>query len=211
LHGVHAFLSAMPHWIEAAIGAWGYGGVVVLMALESCNIPIPSEVILTFAGILVQKGVFNFHLAALAGALGCVIGSAPSYALGYYGGRPFLEKYGKWLLLAPADLQTAERWVARYGNWAFFISRLLPVVRTFISLPAGILKARFKPFLFYTFIGSWIWSYALVWAGIQFFRNRALFSAYWHRFDMLIVTLCLILGILYLVKRIRHVRTQNNL
>lgn len=197
------YLSAQ---IEAFISAAGYLGVVLLMALESCNIPVPSEIILTFAGYLVQKGEFNFHLAALAGAAGCVVGSVPSYFIGYYGGRPFLEKHGKWFLLTPHDLDVSERWVSKYGDLAFFICRMLPVIRTFISLPAGILKARFWPFVIYTFIGSWIWSYLLVWVGVKFGENKEVFSHYWHQFDALIVGICFVLGCLYVYKHVQHFR-----
>lgn len=192
--------------IEHLIAITGYWGVLILMALESCNIPIPSEIILTFAGYLVQQGTLNFHGAALAGALGCVAGSIPSYYLGYWGGRPFLEKHGKWLLLTPHDLDNSQKWVARYGDLAFFICRMLPVVRTFISLPAGILKARFWPFVIYTFIGSWIWSYALVWVGVKFGENKETFKHYWHQFDALIIGVCLVLGALYVYKHIKHFR-----
>jgi len=198
------FISQLPPWIEGVIHSMGYPGVVFLMALESCNIPIPSEVILTFAGLLVQKGIFNFHLAALAGAVGCVVGSVPSYMLGAWGGRPFLEKYGKWLLLTTHDLDEAERWVARYGDGTFFLCRMLPFVRTFISLPAGILKARFGPFVLYTFLGSWIWSYALVWAGVKFGQHAEAFKHFWHQFDVLIIGVCVVLGAWYVVHHVKR-------
>jgi len=196
-------------WIEGFIHSLGYPGVVILMALESCNIPIPSEVILTFAGLLVHKGIFNFHLAALAGAVGCVLGSMPSYALGAWGGRPFLEKHGKWLLLTTHDLEDAERWVAKYGDWAFFFCRMLPIVRTFISLPAGILRERFGPFVLYTFLGSWIWSYALVWVGVKFGQHTEVFKKIWHDFDALIIGICLILGVWYIYHHIKRFRKSS--
>lgn len=195
--------------VEAFISHTGYLGVVLLMAIESFNIPLPSEIILTFTGYLVQQGTFNFHLAALAGAIGCVVGSVPSYVIGYYGGRPFLEKHGKWLLLTHHDLAMSEKWVDKYGDLTFFICRMLPVVRTFISLPAGILRAHFWTFVFYTFIGSWIWSYGLVWVGVKFGENKALFSHYWHQFDALIIGVCLILGGIYIYKHVQHFRTAS--
>src|SRR5260221_798476 len=104
-----------------------------MMAIESANIPLPSEAIMPAAGILVQQGKMNLHLAALAGAFGCLVGSVPSYLLGFYGGRPFLEKYGRWLLLREKDMAVADAWVAKYGNITFFVCRMLPIVRTFIS------------------------------------------------------------------------------
>lgn len=133
-------------FIENMIEATGPLGISLLMAIESCNIPLPSETIMPFAGYLVSKGEMNFHVAAFAGAFGCVLGSVPSYYIGYFGGRPFFEKYGKWLLVSKKDLDEADEWVDKYGDWAFFICRMLPVVRTFISLPAGILKARKRTF-----------------------------------------------------------------
>ncbi len=203
---IRHFIENGSSHLEAFIASTGYLGVILLMAIESFNIPLPSEIILTFTGYLVEQGTLNFHLAVLAGAVGCVVGSVPSYFLGYYGGRPFLEKHGKWLLLTPHDMEVSEKWVGKYGNFTFFICRMLPVVRTFISLPAGVLKARFWPFVIYTFIGSWIWSYVLVWVGMKFGQNQTIFKQYWHRFDTLIIAVCFILGCLYVYKHVRHFR-----
>ena len=139
---LHSILGQVFGWIEQTITAMGPWGVVLLMAIESCNIHLPSEAILPFAGYLVSKGVMSIHTAAFAGAFGCVLGSIPSYYLGYFGGRPFIEKYGKWFLISKKDLDAADKWSQKYGEWAFFICRMLPVVRTFISLPAGILSCR---------------------------------------------------------------------
>lgn len=198
--------------VHGTIDAMGYVGVALLMAIESCNIPLPSELILPYAGYMVQQGQLNFHLAALAGAVGCVLGSLPSYALGYYGGRPFLEKYGKWLLVTHHDLDTAERWTEKYGDWAFFICRMLPVVRTFISLPAGILKAHFWTFTALTFLGSWVWSYGLVYVGVKLGDNLEVFRHYWHKFDAVIAVTIVVLGVWYVWSHIRHFRnhTQAN-
>src|SRR5712692_4996437 len=119
-----------------------------MMAIESANIPLPSEAIMPAAGILVQQGKLNLHLAALAGAVGCLVGSVPSYLLGFYGGRPFLERHGRWLLLKERDMAMAESWVNKYGDVTFFIGRMLPIVRTFI--------------------GSFVWCYFLTFVGIKF-------------------------------------------
>lgn len=191
-------------FVHGGIQLLGYTGVALMMAIESCNIPLPSELIMPYAGYLAQQGQMNLHGAALAGAVGCVLGSIPSYWLGYFGGRSFLEKHGKWLLLTPHDLDSAERWVARYGNWTFFICRMLPVVRTFISLPAGVLKARFWPFITLTFVGSLVWCYALAYVGVVFGENLAMFRHYWHQFDVAIVAVLLLLGGLYVWKHVRH-------
>ena len=142
------------------------------------------------AGILVQQGKMDFHLASLAGAIGCVVGSIPSYFLGLWGGRPFLAKYGRWFLLKTKDLERADRWVDKYGDMTFFVCRMLPVVRTFISFPAGVLKAHFLMFIIFTFVGSLAWCYFLTWVGIKFGENMEVFKHYWHTFDIAIVAVC---------------------
>ncbi|MBC7997935.1 MAG: DedA family protein [Leptolyngbya sp.] len=184
--------------IRDQVANWGYIGVCVMMAIESANIPLPSEAIMPTAGILVNEGKMDLHLSALAGAVGCVIGSIPSYFLGLYGGRPFLQKYGKWFLLKEKDLDTADKWVKKYGDITFFICRMLPVVRTFISFPAGVLKAPLGMFLLYTFIGSLIWCYFLTWVGIEFGKNMEVFVDLWHKFDIAIVVVGLVCFGLYL-------------
>jgi len=166
--------------------------VVLMMAIESANIPLPSEAIMPTAGLLVQQQKMNIHLAALAGAVGCLLGSIPSYFLGYIGGRPFLEKYGRFFLLKKKDLELADKWVDKYGDMTFFICRMLPVVRTFISFPAGVLRAHFAMFCVSTFIGSLIWCYFLTWVGIKFGENMEVFKGYWHKFDIAIVLVCVI-------------------
>ena len=176
------------------------------MAIESCNIPLPSEAILPFAGYIVSKGEMNFHLAAWAGAFGCVLGSIPSYYLGYFGGRKFVEKYGKYFLISHKDLDDADKWVEKYGDWAFFICRMLPVIRTFISLPAGILRAKKRVFFSLTFLGSLVWCYVLVFVGVKFGQNMEMFKHLWHKFDIFIVVICAILGILYIYKHFKHLK-----
>ena len=144
---IEVILEILIHFIQRTIKEFGVWGICLLMAIESCNIPLPSEAILPFAGYLVSIGeINNIHIASVFGAIGCLIGSIPSYYLGYFGGREFIEKYGKYFLISRKDLETADKWVEKYGDWAFFICRMLPVVRTFISLPAGILKAKKRTF-----------------------------------------------------------------
>ncbi len=184
---LHQFIDPILEMIKNGVQAWGYLGVILMMAIESANIPLPSEAIMPTAGILVQQGKMNIHLAALAGAVGCVIGSIPSYFLGMWGGRPFLQKYGKWFLLKNKDLELADKWVDKYGDITFFIARMLPVVRTFISFPAGVLKAHFGMFCLFTFIGSLVWCYFLTWVGIKFGENMEMFRDLWHKFDIAIV------------------------
>lgn len=201
-----AILGYLINFIEQMITAMGPLGISLLMAIESCNIPLPSEAILPFAGYMVSKGIFNIHVASFAGAFGCVLGSIPSYYLGYWGGRPFVEKYGKWFLISKKDLEDADKWVDKYGDWAFFICRMLPVVRTFISFPAGILKARKRIFFTLTFLGSLIWSYLLVYVGVKMGQNMEAFKHIWHKFDIAIVVSCLVLGVAYLYKHFKHLK-----
>jgi membrane protein DedA with SNARE-associated domain len=205
----HAILEMAMGFIHGTINSLSYFGIILLMAVESANVPLPSEFILPYAGFMVQQGQLDFHLAALAGAIGCVVGSVPCYWLGYYGGRPFVRKYGKWLLLTEHDLETAEKWTAKYGDATFFFCRMLPVVRTFISTPAGVLKANFWPFVIFTFVGSWIWSYGLVWAGVYFGENLEAFKEIWHKFDYAIIGVLVVLGCLYIWKHVKHFRESD--
>ncbi len=151
----------------------GWGGVVGIMALESANIPIPSEVTMPLSGWLLVEArggsaLQALYLGALWGGVGCTLGSLLSYALGAWGGRPFLARYGRYLMINPHDLELADRWFERWGDWTAFLSRLLPIVRTFISFPAGVARTRLVPFTLYTFIGSAIWCGGLAYGGFVF-------------------------------------------
>lgn len=199
------WLSETMEHIITVLGPWG---VSLLMAIESCNIPLPSEAVLPFAGILVNKGVMNFHIAAIFGAIGCVLGSIPSYYLGYFGGRPFVEKYGKYFLVSQKNLEDADKWVDKYGDWAFFICRMLPVIRTFISFPAGILRARKRIFFTLTFLGSLLWCYVLVFVGVKMGENMEALKSIWHKFDAVIILACLILGGIYVYKHIKNLKNS---
>lgn len=199
-------LIPLVKYIETTISSFGAFGVVILMAIESANIPLPSEAILPFAGYLVSKGALNFHAASFAGAAGCVVGSIPSYYLGYFGGRPFIEKYGKWFLISKKDLAIADKWSQKYGDVSFFICRMLPVVRTFISLPAGILKVNFPRFVAYTFMGSLIWSYFLVFIGTKLGEHREKLKALWHKFDYIIIAVLFVLFVIYIYKHVKHLK-----
>lgn len=203
---IDSLLIMLSSAIEHVITVLGPWGVSLLMAIESCNIPLPSEAIMPFAGILVTKGVMNLHIAAIFGAIGCVLGSIPSYYLGYFGGRPFVEKYGKYFLVSKKDLEDADKWVDKYGDWAFFLCRMLPVVRTFISLPAGILRARKRTFFTLTFLGSLIWCYVLVYVGVKMGENMEALKHIWHKFDAIIIVVCFILGCLYIYKHFKHLK-----
>ena len=203
---INSILASVIAWIQSTITAMGPWGIALLMAIESCNIPLPSEAILPFAGYLVSQGVFSIHTAAFFGAVGCVLGSIPSYMLGSIGGRPFIEKYGKYFLISKHDLETADKWQKKWGDWAFFICRMLPVVRTFISLPAGILKANLPKFLIFTFLGSLIWSYFLVYVGVKLGENLEVLKHIWHKLDAVIILACVVLFVLYLRHHFKHLK-----
>ncbi len=196
-------------FIIATIKMFGYGGVVILMAIESACIPLPSEIILPFAGYLVFMQKFQLFYVAVAGAIGCVIGSIIAYAFGAYGGRPLIEKYGKYILISRHDLDMADRWFDRYGTIIVFTGRLLPVVRTFISLPAGISRMNFIKFIFYTFIGSFIWSLFITWIGFKLGQQWDTLGPYFHRFDYVILITGLLLFILYLRRHLKHIASEH--
>ena len=192
-----SLIAPVAAWIVGVISAAGYLGIAGLMALESACIPLPSEVIMPFAGYLASTGRFSLVLAATAGALGCNVGSTLAYAAGARGGRPLVERWGRFLLLSPGDLDRADRFFRRFGGPAVLIGRLLPVVRTFIALPAGIARMPQLPFQTYTFAGSWPWCYALAYVGFllgERWDSDPRLRAAMHRFDLAIVGL-LVLGL----------------
>lgn len=204
-------LEALGNWIKSVISSGGYLGVILLMALESACIPLPSEVIMPFAGALtlatiaghVNPNPMNFHLVALAGALGCALGSAVAYWVGAKGGREFVFRYGKYILLRRHDVERSEVWFAKRGPTAVFIARLLPVVRTFISLPAGIAKMPFVPFVTLSFLGSVPWCYFLAWLGIQVGDNLDKLKPYFHKADGVIGVVILALFAFWLWHHLR--------
>ncbi|MBY0519412.1 MAG: DedA family protein [Sphingomonas sp.] len=158
-----AVLAGFAIWV---ISSGGYVGVAILMAIESACIPLPSEIIMPFAGYLVYKGEMNLFLAATAGAIGCNLGSIIAYEVGKRGGRPLLLRYGKWVLIGEGEIDAADRFFARYGNMAVLIGRLLPAIRSFIAFPAGVARMPLIPFHIYTFVGSWPWCFGLAWLGM---------------------------------------------
>ncbi len=197
---VESLVKYLAGFIIAGISAMGYTGIVLMMAIESACIPLPSEIIMPFSGYLVFAGRFGLIGTAVAGAAGCVVGSVVAYYAGVYGGRPFLMKYGRYVLITEKELDTADRFFARYGDAAIFISRLLPVVRTFISLPAGISKMNFPKFVAYTFLGSFPWCLGLSWFGMKLGQNWNTLGKYFHRFDAVIGAL-IVMGVAWFLWR----------
>ena len=183
---MESILKPIAEWTVAQISALGYPGIVALMAIESACIPLPSEIIMPFSGYLVFRGVFNLHLAALSGALGCAVGSTAAYYVGAFGGRPFVEKYGRYLLIRSRDMDRADTWFDRYGEAIVFVSRLLPVIRTFISFPAGVSRMNFPRFLVYSFTGSVPWCYFLAYIGMVLGQNWRSIRTYFHGADVVI-------------------------
>jgi membrane protein DedA with SNARE-associated domain len=193
-------IGLVTNFIINTISSLGYAGVGLMMAIESACIPLPSEIIMPFAGFLAAQGKFSLLGVALAGALGCVIGSVIAYAVGILGGRSFIEKYGKYILISRHDLEIADNFFNKYGSGAIFFSRLLPVVRTFISLPAGIAKMNFSKFVIYSFLGSLPWCWALAYLGKILGDHWDTLGVYFHKFDFVIVAVIL-LGVVWYVRR----------
>ncbi len=180
-------LALLVQFVTHVIQTGGYAGIAALMAIESACVPLPSEVIMPFAGYLVFLGHFNLFLVATVGALGCNIGSAVAYWIGASGGRPLVERYGSWVLMSRHDLDRMTRFFNHYGSITVLLGRLLPVVRTFIALPAGIAKMPQWRFHIYTFVGSWPWCYVLAYVGMKLgekWHTDARFEQAFHRFHL---------------------------
>lgn len=183
------------------IALWGYPAIAIGMALESANIPIPSELIFGFAGYLVFLGKLDFNLAVIAGVAGGLAGSILSYAAGYYGGIDFVMKYGRYIFLSEKNIIRAQKWFDQYGLMAVLIARLLPVVRTFISLPAGFAKVNFFQFVVYTILGSIPWTIALIYIGMLLGENWHVMQRVGHEISLVVVGGLFILGIYYIIRK----------
>jgi membrane protein DedA with SNARE-associated domain len=193
-------IAPVAQLVVAVIAATGYGGVVLMMAIESACIPLPSEIIMPFAGYLVSTGHLELFAVATAGAIGCNIGSTIAYAVGFYGGRPFVERWGAYVLVSPHELDLVHRFFERYGGITVFVGRLLPVVRTFIALPAGIAGMPMLRFQIYTFLGSWPWCLGLAYVGMKLgaaWDSDPRLKEILHRFDAVIVVVCVALAVWY--------------
>ena len=199
-------VAALAGFVVAVIGATGYAGILVLMAIESACIPLPSEVIMPFAGYLVSTGQLNLVGVATAGALGCNLGSVVAYWIGAWGGRPAIERWGRLVLIGPSELAWTERFFQKFGAPAVFLGRLLPVVRTFIALPAGLGRMPQLRFHLYTFVGSWIWCFVLALIGERLgaqWDSDPTLRALFHRFDIAIGIIIVLGAAAFLVHRLR--------
>ena len=198
--------------IASVYDSIGWPGVVAMMAIESASIPLPSELIMPLSGwMLIQaKGLSQWYvlLAGFYGALGNLLGSLVAYWIGARGGRPLLERYGRYVLITRGDLEMADRWFVKYGSWAVFLSRLLPVVRTFISIPAGVARVPLLRFSLLTFAGSFPWSVGLAWGGYILGENWEGLRRVMRPFDIPIIAVVVAVVAYYVARRIRHLRAQ---
>lgn len=207
---MEALLEPIAHWITNSISALGYPAVFFLMLVESALIPVPSEVTMPFAGFMVGLGRLNFWLVVLIGGIGNLVGSLVAYALGYWGQekyiRQLVKKYGKYLLITYDEVETAERWFRQRGELIAFTSRLLPVVRTFISLPAGFSQMNVIRFSIYTLAGALIWSAILTYLGVLLGENWDILEIYFRKFDFLIAIGGIFMVIFYIWFKLRKLK-----
>jgi membrane protein DedA with SNARE-associated domain len=199
-------LEWLEHLITGSLADYGYLAVFVLMVLESACIPIPSEVTMVFGGFLVSRGRLDFFWVAMLGTIANVVGSWLAYWVGLRGGRPLIERWGRYIFLRKHEIDRAEKWFEKHGEMAVFVSRLLPVVRTFISLPAGVARMPFGKFTLFTFLGCLPWTFALTWAGVVLGDNWETVLRYGEPISWAIAILVAAVIIWWLVKRARAKR-----
>jgi len=203
-----SFLEIVVFWVMGVISTLGYPGIFLLMTLESALIPIPSEIIMPFSGFLVSESRFSLWAVALAGAIGNLVGSWLAYALGFYGGKTFVQKmiikYGRFILLTEEDFISSLKLFSKYGQWTAAIARVLPALRTFISLPAGIAKLQFWKFSALTFFGSLIWSFFLAYIGFILGENWQIIRPYFRKFDLVIIAITIIFVGVYVYYKLKR-------
>lgn len=186
-------INSVVEWATHLIGNWGLPAVFLLMLLESACIPVPSEAIMPFAGFAVSEGHMTLFGITVAGVAGNLVGSWITYAIGYYGGRPFVERWGKYVLLRPHHLETAQRWFDRWGAPVVFFGRMIPIVRTFISLPAGFGRMNFWKFTLFTLLGCVPWVLMLGWLGVRLGANWEKIRPYLHLADYAVAAALVVL------------------
>lgn len=198
----------MSSFFVQLLGSYGYFGMFLAMVLEAIIIVIPSELILATSGILASQGIFSFFGAFLTGLLGSVFCAIFLYLMGYYGGRPFIEKYGKYFFMKKEDLEKADVWFKKYGMFAAFLGRNFPIVRTFISIPIGLTRLSFPKFVFYTTLGSIPWTYAFVYVGFHLGNNWTVLKDYTSKLELPIYLLLGFFLCRYLYKKIKIKRNS---
>jgi membrane protein DedA with SNARE-associated domain len=221
---VKAIFTILGGFCVYVMATLGYGGIAILMGIESACIPLPSELIMPYAGAMtvpsvaaelsaqfhVELPVFNLMLAAIAGAVGCNLGSEVAYWIGAKGGRPAIEKYGRYLLISKHELELADRWFAKMGGRIIFLGRLLPVVRTFIAFPAGVARMDRMAFHIYTFVGSVPWCLMLAYVGqrlgIELLDEHSPLKRFMHKFDALIGAVIIAAGVYFVWSRLKNLK-----
>src|SRR3989344_2490974 len=205
---MYSMLESVANWVINVISALGYPGIVITMAIESALIPLPSEIIMPFSGYLVSAGRFDLNLVALAGAIGNVIGSLVAYAIGYWGHekliRRFIRKFGRWILISEKELDETEKLLHRFKDLVVLGSRVVPGIRTVISLPCGFAKLPLGRFIVLTFIGSLIWSYFLAWIGFVLGENWDSLGPYFHKADAAVVVLIIGAILFYVYHKLKN-------
>lgn len=186
---ISSILGIISNFILLVIEKTGYFGVAVLMAVESAGVPIPSEIVMPFSGYLASTGIFSIWLATFWATVGNLFGSLTLYFIGCYGGRKLVVKYGHYFLINEGEVNRADEWFKKYGSLAIFFSRMTPIARTYISLPAGLAKMNLPKFLIYTFFGSVPWNFALTYIGFTLGKNWGILEIYFRKFDYLILIL----------------------
>lgn len=203
---LHSLLNQLFEFAVFLVDRLGYVGIWLGMTIESAAVPLPSEAIMGFAGFFVSMGKFNLFLAALAGALGNITGSTIMYVIGYVGGKPLLLKYGKYLGVSEDEFKKGEEWLKKYGDKAVFFAQLLPVVRTYVSLPPGVLRMNYPKFILYTFLGALLWCLGLAYAAMKLGQHWQDLTHYLKGFEYVVLAV-IGLGIVYLAwyKVVPHV------
>lgn len=205
---MYDMLESVAAWVINVILNLGYPGIVLTMAIESALIPLPSEIIMPFAGYLASAGKFDLNMVALMGAVGNVLGSLIAYSIGYYGHetliRRFIRKFGKWILITEKELDETEKLLHRFKDMVVLGSRVLPGVRTVISLPCGFAKLPLGRFIVLTFIGSLVWSYFLAWIGFTLGQNWRTIGPYFHKADAAIVILIIGAILFYIYHKFKN-------
>lgn len=197
-------LEVLSHYIISFIQSTSYFGIFILMCLESVLIPIPSEITMPFSGFLASQGTLNLWLVIITGTVANLVGSLLAYAIGYYLEETVLlkwiRKYGKFILVTEKEYRHAEHWFQKYGDKVIFISRLLPAVRTVISLPAGVFRMNLKKFIIYTTVGCFLWSVLLTYLGYVMGENWRTLDVYYRKFEYVIFAI-IIFGVIFYVYR----------
>ena len=201
-------LTSVSTAITGFIFSGGYLGVGALMAVGTACVPIPSEIVMAFAGFLVSQGKFDFWITVLAGTLGCVAGSAAAYWFGRWGGRPLITRYRRYVLMSARELARADAWFGRYGDSAVFFSRFIPLARAFISLPAGITGMPFGRFCLYTFLGSLPWCWGLTYIGVRLGSRWEEITGYFKGFDILIAAAVVAVAAWWVWRHVKEERAE---